>query len=83
MGSEGQLTDVQVRVNLDGGDLEPHGFQQQAGGGCDDPLADAAHASPRDQNVLHCEQVGRSGLCPVGQETKLQVKGNFSRGMRH
>lgn len=51
-------TDIEIRINLDGSNLKPHGFEQQAGRGCDDPLPDAAHASSRDKYVFHDDFAG-------------------------
>lgn len=44
--------DVEVRVDLDRGDFEPHSLEQQPGGRGDDTLADARDNASRDEDVL-------------------------------
>ena len=69
-----RFTDIKVRIDLNCGDLKPHGFEQQAGRGCDDPLPDAAHASSRDKYIFHGEQlVPVLGPCQGQKEEKAEV----------
>lgn len=50
---EGPGVDVDVRVDLDGGDAQPAGFQDGADAAGDDPFADARDHPARHQDVLH------------------------------
>ena len=49
---QGPGIDVEVRIDLDGGDLETHGLEQQTGGRGNDTLADARDDTTRDEDVL-------------------------------
>lgn len=49
---ESSSVNVEVRVNLDRGDLETHCLEQEAGRRGNDALADARDDTSRDENVL-------------------------------
>lgn len=49
---QGAGIDVQVRVDLDRGDLKTHGLEQETSGRGDDTLADARDDTTRDEDVL-------------------------------
>lgn len=50
---EGASVNVDVGVDLDGGDMQPAGLEDGADAAGDDPLADARDHPTRDQDVLH------------------------------
>lgn len=50
---EGAGVDVDVGVDLDGGDMQPARLEDGADAAGDDPLADARDHAARDQDVLH------------------------------
>ena len=53
VGGEGSGVDVDVGVDLNGGDAQPAGFEDGADAAGDDPFADARDHPARHQDVLH------------------------------
>lgn len=51
-GGEGSGIDVEIGIDLDGGDLEAHSLEKEAGGGGDDSFANARDDTARDEDVL-------------------------------
>lgn len=53
---KGSSIDVEVGINLDRGDLETHGLEEETSGRGDNTLADTGDDTSRDENVLldHC-----------------------------
>ena len=71
---EGSSVNIDIGVNLDGGDAHTTGLQDGADAAGDDTLANAADYSPSDQDVLHGVQTATEGR----EETSSQGGGRWS-----
>lgn len=58
---KGSSIDVEVGINLDRGDLETHGLEEETSGRGNNTLADTRDDTSRDEHVLldHCGYVER------------------------